>query len=570
MTMAKMIPSTPRDFAPASLEGVMFDGLARLPEEYYVFHSFRIVTVRDGLIRESETDFVIFHPEKGVICLEAKAGQVRYTDGIWYYGSGIEMDHGGPFEQARSNMRRLMRLFDNKGLKEEKKHCKFHSAVWFPSIARSDIYKVNLPSDAPAETVMCKEDVFDPGTSVERIFSLPVPDKVSTSLTQRQSHLVLNRVLSPSFDLFVSCTLDIDLGKHVFRKMIREQARIIDFLEDQPIAAINGAAGTGKTVLAIEKAQRSTLMGDRVLFLCYNRFLRDHLAKEYGNDLIDFFTIDGLATSLLGTSTYNPTDLEDKLSELYVEERFPYRHVVVDEGQDFGQERYEEAGILGTLSEIALSQQNGTFYIFYDRMQLVQGSSLPQCIIDAECRVTLRRNCRNTENIAITSTKTLDGVKRPLMREGLIKGELPSVAVVDDKQGVVLGIERAYRDCIRHGYTDVVILTCGAMDKSVMVDRVDNGAIKIGNKRVPITTCRRFKGLEADAVILIDVTKESLTGKDKLLFYVGASRARMNLCIVTQLTDTECMEVSSKLGRSSAKRPRKTLATALNSDLAIP
>lgn len=568
--MAKMIPSTPRDFTPASLEGVMFDGLARLPEEYYVFHSFKIVTVSDGLIRESETDFVIFHPDKGIICLEAKAGQVSYTDGQWYYGSGIEMSHGGPFEQARSNMRRLMRLFENKGLIEERKHCKFHSAVWFPSVDRSSISKINLPSDAPREVVLCKEDIFEPLSSIDRIFALSVPRKVATELTQRQSRLIINRVLSPSFDLFVSCTLDIEIGKHTFRKMIREQARIIDFLEDQPIAAINGAAGTGKTVLAIEKAQRSALMGDRVLFLCYNRFLRDHLAKEYSNDLIDFFTIDGLATDVLGTPTYNPIDLEEKLSELYVEERFPYSHIVVDEGQDFGQERYEDAGILNTLSEIALSQENGTFYVFYDRMQLVQGSKLPQCIDEAECRVTLRRNCRNTENIAITSTKTLGSERKLLMREGLVKGELPSVAVVDNKQDTILSIERAYRECLIRGYNDIVLLTCGAMDKSIVVDRVDNGAIKIDGKRVPITTCRRFKGLEADAVILIDVTKESLMGKDRLLFYVGASRARMKLCIVAQLTDKECMEVSSKLGRSSARRPKKTLATALNSDLAIP
>lgn len=567
--MSKMIPDTPRDFTPSSLEGVMFDSLSRLPDEYYVFHSFKIVTVRDGIIRESETDFVIFHPSKGILSLEAKAGRVSYADGLWYYGSGIEMRHGGPFEQARANMRRLMSLFEDKGLREEGKHCKFLHAVWFPSVSRADAYKINLPSDAAPDTILYKDDVFDPTDSIERVFSLSVPGKTSTDLTQTQTHAIINRVLSPSFDLFVSCTLDIDLGKHVFRKMIHEQARIIDFLEDQPSAAVNGAAGTGKTVLAIEKAQRSALVGDRVLFLCYNRNLRDYLASEYSNDLIDFFTIDGLAANLLGASSFSPEALEDKLSELFVEERFPYKHVVVDEGQDFGQERYEDAGILETLSEIALSQENGTFYVFYDRMQLVQGSSLPRCITEAECRVTLRRNCRNTENIAVTSMKTLDVEKRPLMREGLIKGELPSIDIVEDKQGVVKAVESAYRDCLSRGYSDVVILTCGAMDKSSIVDRVDNGSVIIDGRKVPIFTCRRFKGLEADAVILIDVTKDSLTGKDRLLFYVGASRARMKLCIVACLSDTECVEVSSKFGRKSARRPKKALATALNSILSL-
>ena len=65
----------------ASQEGLIFNALALLPEDYYVFHSFRITDTRDGTFRESETDFVIFNRTKGVICLEAKAGQVRYENG---------------------------------------------------------------------------------------------------------------------------------------------------------------------------------------------------------------------------------------------------------------------------------------------------------------------------------------------------------------------------------------------------------------------------------------------------------------------------------------------------------
>ena len=567
--MAKMIPESPREFTPSSLEGVMFDALSNLPDNYYVFHSYKIVTVKDGVIRESETDFVIFHPSKGVLCIEAKAGHVFYSEGQWYYGSGVEMRHGGPFEQARANMRKLMRLFEDKGLKDELRHCKFLHAVWFPSITRNEMIGIHFPSDANRSVVMTNEDVFDPLSSIERIFSLSVPTRTETQLNPESVKLIINRVLSPSFNLFVSCTLDIDLGKHVFRRMIREQSRIIDFLEDQPSAAINGAAGTGKTVLAIEKAQRSAIVQERVLFLCYNRYLRDHLAAMYKNDYIDFFTMDGLAATLLDTYEYDPVALEEKISELFINDKFPYQHVVVDEGQDFGQDRYEDAGILETLSEIALSQPNGTFYVFYDKLQLVQSSSLPKCIEDAECRVTLKRNCRNTENIAITSLKPLDSSKSPLMREGLVKGELPKMHIVSEGSSCYSAVEDAYRDCIAQGYTDIVLLTCGTLDKSNLVDRIDNGVVRIDNHDVPITTCRRFKGMEADAVILLDVDRDSLIGKDKLLFYVGSSRARFKLCIVARLSENDCSEICEALGRHASRRPRKTLATALNSLLAV-
>ena len=107
--MAKMIPEKPRTFSPESLEGTMFKALEeKLPDTYYVFHSFRIVTSDESVIRESETDFVVFSPEHGIICIEAKAGHVKYSGGTWRYGSGIEMSHDGPYNQASNSRYRLL------------------------------------------------------------------------------------------------------------------------------------------------------------------------------------------------------------------------------------------------------------------------------------------------------------------------------------------------------------------------------------------------------------------------------------------------------------------------------
>ena len=84
--MALMIPEKPNRFHPGSLEDVMFESLERLPDEYTVFHSFRITRIKDGTVYESETDFVIFHRKQGVLCLEAKAGAVTY------HGDGGSME----------------------------------------------------------------------------------------------------------------------------------------------------------------------------------------------------------------------------------------------------------------------------------------------------------------------------------------------------------------------------------------------------------------------------------------------------------------------------------------------
>ena len=98
-----MIPEKPHHFEAASQEGLIFEALELLPDDYYVFHSFRISTVKEETFYESETDFVIFNRKKGVLCLEAKAGQVRYEKGYWLYRNGTPMHNGGPFNQASAN-----------------------------------------------------------------------------------------------------------------------------------------------------------------------------------------------------------------------------------------------------------------------------------------------------------------------------------------------------------------------------------------------------------------------------------------------------------------------------------
>lgn len=51
---------------------------------------------------------------------------------------------------------------------------------------------------------------------------------------------------------------------------------------------------------------------------------------------------------------------------MYVFEKFPYMHVVIDEGQDFGMDVVEETGIIEILKSIItdVKPDNASFYIF--------------------------------------------------------------------------------------------------------------------------------------------------------------------------------------------------------------
>jgi len=573
--MAIMVPEKPRQFDPASLEGLMFEALSQLSDDYYVFHSFRITDVNDNVFHESETDFVIYNRTLGVLCLEAKAGQVHYSRGEWLYGSGIPMHNDGPFNQASSNKHKLRKYISNSSLSGIIDHCKFLHAVWFPSLTDEQVNTMTLPSEADKRLIMTKGALTEPEKYLLRIFAIDVFAKgevVITNVPEAESKRLIREILCPEFNVFPSASFESDLKKIVFHRLLKEQAGILNFLDDQRTAAINGAAGTGKTMIACEKAHRHAKDGDKVLFLCVNSQLKEYLDETYPHENISYYTIAGFACKLCNTATPNYEKASEKLEDMYISGVFPYKHVIIDEGQDFGTEVIEETDIIQLIHDIVVDHEElgGTFYVFYDKLQLIQAMSMPKFIDELDCRLSLYRNCRNTENIATTSLKPITE-RKPKVFEGAVKGAPAKVHFCDDAEDEIGRIDSTINALVADGIKDIVILTCQTEKNSVLSERVNNGLYR---QKYRFTTCRKFKGLEADAVILIDVEKETFREANEetyresnvFVYYVGASRARLRLDVFTTMSDADCSEVlESKLHYSGKiKKAKKDFASALN------
>ena len=247
---------------------------------------------------------------------------------------------------------------------------------------------------------------------------------------------------------------------------------------------------------------------------------------------------------------------------------FPYQHVVVDEGQDFGSDAIEEADILEMLKTIIEdTKENGSFYVFYDKLQLVQARKMPKFLEDADCKLTLYRNCRNTENIAKTSLRPISD-RSPKLMENCIVGVPAKLHFCEDENGILGALDDTLDGLFGDGIENIVILTCKKETDSVLTPYIENGSYPAGKKKIRFTTCRKFKGLEADAVILVDVDEDTFRGNDGqnvLLYYVGASRARLRLDIMTTMDNDGCLRVLESLGKTDrVKRPQRDLARALN------
>lgn len=570
--MARMIPAVPREFDERSREGEMFYALERLPDEYTVVHSFRIVRVENKVIHESETDFVIIHPDKGILFLEAKASKYGYSymNGEWYYGSQqtrgcrtpVKMTYGGPMEEALRAKRNFEKKVADANLSVLLEDCRVDSAVWFISATRAELEQMPLPSEIDKRLFLTEESLVEIEDDINRIFEIHRYNERMTTMSKKAIETLLSNIICPEFDLIPSIGVSITDKRLAFNRLLEEQSRLLDYLVDQPVGVINGAAGTGKTMLAVEMARRYAEQGERTLFLCYNRMLCEYLQATKANDLVDYYNIDSYAVKLTPSHTIDYAELHDALLE--EKTPFPYQHVIVDEGQDFGKELIENAELFDLFELLVTGgEKNGTFFVFYDSNQLNQANAMPKYIKNADCRLTLYRNSRNTHCIAQTSAKPLPDTRRIKLSDKCLEGEPPVFMFAETADDTRKCVDQMLEKLMDAGYSNIQLLTMTTDERSIIAPFIrQDGGYRFRSSTIPFTTCRKFKGLEADAVILLDVDRSVFDDfNTKCNFYVGTSRARLALRIVSTLSMDSCKEIAAeKQLPKTSKNPQKVIA----------
>lgn len=578
--MAIMIPGmeTKEDFNASGGELLLYELLQQLPDDYYIFHSTRWNEQRrrneysaKKYIQWGEADFTIFHPSYGFIVFEVKDGLISYTrEKGWIQinrNSGISKTID-PMEQAeRSKYYFLDRIKTQFGGQSPYTFC---SAVWFTAGDRSSI-EGGLPLNYKEETVLWSNDLQSAAIAemaIRRVYRFHDVRQVTPS--EEITAKVLD-TLSPEFGVVQTLRSRTFAAQALFRRMTTEQMYLLDYLEEQDEAAIHGVAGAGKTILAVQKA-KSLAQADRVLFLCFNRFLKSHLEQTYGNTTnITFYTLDGLVGAFTGAFSDTPEKRADAITEFLMdwdEYELPFKHIIVDEGQDFADIH------LQLMHDIARSC-HGSFYVFYDRNQFVQGLNYPEWLDQMECRLILSRNCRNTREIAVTSTRPigLDETRIKMRREVWDDNTRPNLFFVEDKTVLKDYLQKLISKYMASGLTekDIVVLSMKPEGKSML----SGDDLRLSGNRflakeqsengVLFTTVRKFKGLEATAIICIDIDSETFSNsKERSVFYVGTSRAMAYLDLITT-SHPEELATSISGDDTVRKRPQaiKTIRDSL-------
>ncbi len=566
--MATFIPSLkPEDFNNSYGEMKVYEALRSLSDQYVVFYSLSWVGINENRTI-GEADFVVLHPCKGVLVIEVKSGEIEYKNGEWIQ-KNTHMKNAkriDPLGQARKSQFELLdRLL--------KSDCDFRLPMmcycaWFPSVEMPD--EGLLPPEAAKEIVLDEKSLDNPEKAINSCFEYWKKKHRSVRLNQRQFQEVVD-TLCPHFHVVPKLKTREEELDSSYIQLTNQQAALLDFLEEQQTAVVHGLAGTGKTVLAVEKAKRLASENEPVLFLCYNSFLRDVLKDNNAIPNVTFHNAHSLAFEIMGPSDA-PIDValskfEDYLEETFDEDSWRYGNIIVDEGQDL------DDRLLNRLYEL-VQKKHGCFYVFYDRNQYIMKNQPPQWIENAECRLVLHKNCRNTAEVFRTSCSIM-GLEKVSYNE--IHGEIPAVKFYQTASEMEAIVSDFMKRVTEEGLLpeDVVVLTAKTVEKSWLDVTKEYGGRRLSLTMEPdkvlFTTIRKFKGLEAEAILIIDVPMSSLAAQEnRRLLYVGSSRAK-NLLNIAMLEDVGSGDMGDLIRRLAPGRNvpknKKGLKRLLNIDL---
>ena len=520
---------------------------SQLPNRVSVIHSFNwIKRPRTGPLIEGECDFIVLDPEFGLLFLEVKGGILGFDSEslVWWRADSSREKHElekDPVEQVQRNMYEIVeRIKENLGASSV--NFSYGFGVVFPD----GVFQGNLPPQLTRPQVLDANDLSNIEKRIDNLFGV-FHRKSNRPLSKTKVQQIIDALL-PAYQIIPVLWQEVAQHEQKLHRSTEEQKNILDVLESHRLAAIKGQAGTGKTLLALAKAQQMAQSGLRTLFLCYNRPLRNWLSDTAQTNFESDLSIRTYHELVYELCLSNDVEFDPsqhpRQNDFWVNEApellmtacdkmaecKKFDAVIIDEGQDF-----QELWWHSLDSVFKNPEQKGCFYVFLDPNQnlwVKDEVRLPQ---ELGVPYKLHKNCRNAPHIA-SYCDMLIGNESDAGQPTVDISLVPSRESGFDKITALIG-ELTHPRTGGLKLSQIVVLVPGyptddwpsTFKKIPVCSTIEDWRKGAG---ILIETFARFKGLEADAVVLLTETVDSTEKRDRALNYVASSRAKHILEIV--------------------------------------
>ncbi len=532
--MARVFGSLPLNAAEKAVTLALKE---QLPAECTVIPGVRWAVGQGGYVRDGEADAVVLWPGLGMLVIEVKGSrEIRISERGWerLEGANWVLLDRSPVDQATENAHQIVRILCDRRVWGDFPGC--HG--WFAVYPNGEANQV--PQMFDATTIATRRDMQGLHKKVRAALEARGPASRREKFSDGISAACLEVLAATEFRIVradggeeVSADLDaIDM-------LTQQQSAALHGLFDLPSVAVSGAAGSGKTILAIWRLGSVLAAGQSGIYVCYNRRLAEALRLRHPELAPHIHSID----SLLGRACpglQRGSDVDRFHRELLPNAAFDavsgwgdadkFDAVLVDEAQDLSEEQ--------VTALFAYKKETGTWALFMDKRQDVYDKRLE----DSFCDVTYRlmHNCRNATKINAATNKCMEDniPSMPGMPEGM------PVAVERVRKAQMANRALQIAATWKQGAdVSVAVLSPYSRANSALSNVQRAHGLEVSEQlqdlpsrgRVFFSTVKSFKGIEADCIVLVDAPAPSMLdvafGKQDL--YVACTRAKTRLVILS-------------------------------------
>lgn len=301
---------------------------------------------------DAEADLVLVDPSWGIVVVEVKGGTVGYRGGRWItWHDGVEAEIRNPVEQAKRAASFVRAACEQAGYRAV-------PVTWAVALPHSR-------TTSPSPSVLPPERLWD-ASAGQRMAdayrgALPVLTQgqrpPSAAVVDRLAQLLRGRDVQS----LESVLPDVEEAEDRVRAFTESHRDAYGAFMRYPRVLVRGAAGTGKTQLAVEVAAVHAARGERVLLACWHHLLGGWLRRQLDQRLREMRCGDleasgdlrstvvaghlaGLVATTMGDAwSWDPatddkrTTFQERLPALLTAEltHGAFGVIVLDEAQDF-------------------------------------------------------------------------------------------------------------------------------------------------------------------------------------------------------------------------------------------